>query len=232
MNLRVGPFVYRIQFVHGHIQHEGQACLGLCDNDQHLILISDQASESQQIQITCHEYMEAWLFHFGANIADKEDYCDLFGLAMTQFVMDLMQQLRPPEITPAPGSGAHAGGCKAPTAGSGSIKTDSPAKAAGRDFAGASGRNSAPKNATPKPGDSRVVLLNLCRPTPDLVNRQPTATPCQPFRNGGLGRPAENVVTTSGRLDDTAEHRALCDSPTWRLRFYSPATKQPAGSSG
>ncbi len=115
MNLRVGPYVYRVRQVHGLIDHEGEACLGLCDNQLHELLVSDQASTAQQIQVLCHEYIEAWIHHFGQNLDDKEDYCDLFGLAMTQFVMDYTRSVReevgldrcssPDPITP-PGRGA------------------------------------------------------------------------------------------------------------------------------
>lgn len=96
MILRVGPFLYRVRFVDGYIEHEGEKCLGLCDNDAHELLVSTTTHEAQQIQVICHEYMEAWLYHFGANIRDKEDYCDLFGMAMTQFVLDLTRQLQQP----------------------------------------------------------------------------------------------------------------------------------------
>ncbi|MEM9916193.1 MAG: hypothetical protein AAF911_14660 [Planctomycetota bacterium] len=94
MLLRVGPFVYRVEKVAGYVQHEGEDCLGLCDNDEHVLWLSERCSTAQQIQVLCHEYMEAWLYHFGQGVSDKEDWCDLFGLAMTQFVMDLMQTLR------------------------------------------------------------------------------------------------------------------------------------------
>ncbi|MEM1027367.1 MAG: hypothetical protein AAGJ38_04725 [Planctomycetota bacterium] len=94
MHLRVGPFVYRVEKVAGYVQHDGEDCLGLCDNDEHVLWLSERCSTAQQIQVLCHEYMEAWLYHFGQGVSDKEDWCDLFGLAMTQFVMDLMQTLR------------------------------------------------------------------------------------------------------------------------------------------
>ena len=95
MRFCVGPYVYSVRQVRGYIVHEGENCLGLCDNEKHEMLISDQASPAQQIQVACHEYMEAWVFHFGANLKDKEDYCDLFGLAMTQFLMDFMRDIQP-----------------------------------------------------------------------------------------------------------------------------------------
>ena len=74
----------------------GKKLLGLCDNERHELLISDQASTAQQIQTVCHEYLEAWIYHFGQklNDQDKEIYCDLFGLAMTQFVLDFIQSFR------------------------------------------------------------------------------------------------------------------------------------------
>ena len=93
MILRVGPFNYRVRFVEGYIDHEGQPCLGLCDNDTHELFISTVPGLAQQIQVIGHEYLEAWIYHFGANLKDKEDYCDLFGLALAQFVLDLTHQL-------------------------------------------------------------------------------------------------------------------------------------------
>lgn len=94
MRLRVGPFVYRLVVVEGFIEHEGESCLGLCDNEAHELRVSSECSEAQQVQVICHEYMEAWLYHFGSDAMDKEAYCDLFGLAMTQFVLDLTRSLR------------------------------------------------------------------------------------------------------------------------------------------
>ncbi|MCC7406622.1 MAG: hypothetical protein IT442_01025 [Phycisphaeraceae bacterium] len=94
MNLRVGPFVYRVRFVEELIEHEGRRCLGLCDNDAHVILVARHGSEAQQVQVVCHEYMEAWVYHFGQGMTDKEAMCDLFGMAMTQFTLDLMHQMR------------------------------------------------------------------------------------------------------------------------------------------
>lgn len=116
MLLKVGPFVYHVRLVAGFIRHEGEDCLGLCDNESHELFVSDRCSPAQQVQVICHEYMEAWIYHFGQDGMDKEAWCDLFGLAMTQFVIDLMQTLRmdgkawlqdvvempPPGTTPPP----------------------------------------------------------------------------------------------------------------------------------
>ena len=97
MILRVGPYLYRVQSVRGYVRHKGRKCLGLCDNDRHVLLVSDAASEAQRVQIVCHEYVEAWLHHFGGElktIPGKEALCDLFGIAMTQFAMDFIHQVR------------------------------------------------------------------------------------------------------------------------------------------
>lgn len=97
MIMRVGPYLYRVKHVEGYIWHEGQRCLGLCDNDRHELLVSDVPSQAQQVQVICHEYIEAWLHHFGGQLVehpDKETMCDLFGMAMTQFALDFMQQVR------------------------------------------------------------------------------------------------------------------------------------------
>jgi len=94
MILRVGPYLYRVNFIPDYVEHQGTQCLGLCDNDEQVITVSQRVSEAEQIQVLCHEYMEAWLYHFGRSTRDKEDYCDLFGMAMAQFVTDLTHQLK------------------------------------------------------------------------------------------------------------------------------------------
>ena len=97
MRFRVGPYIYKVELVHGYIEHEGERCLGLCDNETHVLQVSDVAAEAQQIQIICHEYMEAWIYHFGehlANLPAKEAFCDLFGMAMAQCMMDFVAQFR------------------------------------------------------------------------------------------------------------------------------------------
>lgn len=86
MQLSIGPFRYDVRLIAGYIDHEGQRCLGLCDNGRQQLLISDQTPRDQQIQVLCHEYMEAWVYHFAGEQPTKEDYCDLMGLAMTQLV--------------------------------------------------------------------------------------------------------------------------------------------------
>ena len=109
MMLRVGPYLYRVEPVHGYINHQGKKCLGLCDNDRHVLLVSDVATEAQQVQVICHEYIEAWLHHFGREfkrLPGKEALCDLFGLAMTQFALDFIHEMRhhsqPPDPAPPP----------------------------------------------------------------------------------------------------------------------------------
>ena len=92
MILRVGPFLYRVHFVEEELVHEGERCLGLCDNETHDIYVAANTSFAQQIQIISHEYMEAWIYHFGQSEPDKEAYCDIFGMAMAQFIMDLVRQ--------------------------------------------------------------------------------------------------------------------------------------------
>ena len=88
MDFKVGPYTYRVTMARGYLGLDGQRCLGLCDHERHLLEVSDQCSPAQRVQVICHEYMEAWLYHFGHAGMDKEAYCDLFGLAMTQFAMD------------------------------------------------------------------------------------------------------------------------------------------------
>jgi len=86
MHVRVGPFDYEVSLVTGYIRYEQEDCLGLCDNEQHQLLISDRTTSAQRVAVFCHEYMEAWLYHFGDEKQTKEGYCDLFGLAMAQFI--------------------------------------------------------------------------------------------------------------------------------------------------
>ena len=96
MILRVGPFHYRVHFVEGDLLHEGERCLGLCDNETHDIYIDARLGFAQQVHVICHEYMEAWLYQFGPPTPHqpltKETYCDIFGMAMAQFVMDLIHR--------------------------------------------------------------------------------------------------------------------------------------------
>ena len=108
MMLRVGPFLYRVRFVQRELWLDGERCLGICDNETHEIFVASHLSFAQQVQVICHEYMEAWLYHFGpagggrgrpdepggaaGAHGQKEAYCDVFGMAMAQFVMDLIHQ--------------------------------------------------------------------------------------------------------------------------------------------
>ena len=114
MNLRVGPYVYRVEYVPDYIEHEGRACLGLCDNERHVLYVAAVASEAQQIQVLCHEYMEAWLYHFGPDLPQraKERLCDVCGLAMTQFALDFVHQFRDLPEAAEPTAAAQAAMCE------------------------------------------------------------------------------------------------------------------------
>jgi len=149
MLLRVGPFVYRVEKVAGYVEHEGEDCLGLCDNDEHILWLSERCSTAQQIQVLCHEYMEAWLYHFGQGVSDKEDWCDLFGLAMTQFVVDLMQTLRleGPAILGSANTSESANSAKSPRPSAGD--PEPPTNASGRS------EPAPPEPPTGKPGPSK-----------------------------------------------------------------------------
>jgi len=97
MKLRVGPYLYHVRVVPGYIRHDGRDCLGLCDNEAHELLISDVPSAAQRVQVVCHEYLEAWIYHFGHDLIDhpaKEAICDLMGMAMTQFTLDFIHTIR------------------------------------------------------------------------------------------------------------------------------------------
>ncbi|MEX2545642.1 MAG: hypothetical protein WD316_11005 [Phycisphaeraceae bacterium] len=133
MLLRVGPFLYRVHFVDGYIDHEGQPCLGLCDNDTHELFISTVPDLAQQLQVIGHEYLEAWIYHFGTGAGDKEAYCDLFGLAMAQLMLDLTHQLHH-LATPATSATPTTPGVPAPS------RADSPACAGGEPATGAGAR--------------------------------------------------------------------------------------------
>jgi hypothetical protein len=93
MNVNVGPFEYRIRLVHGYVQHEGQACLGLCDNVRQEILLSDVPPEAQRLQVFFHELMHAWWYHFGPDAGDEEAIADLVGIAMTDFLLQARRAL-------------------------------------------------------------------------------------------------------------------------------------------
>lgn len=98
MFVNVGPFRYKVVLVHGHIDHEGEDCLGLCDNIRQKILISDIPPERQRLQVFFHELMHAWWYHFDVNPADQEAVVDLVGIAMTDFVLQALKKLDREEL--------------------------------------------------------------------------------------------------------------------------------------
>ncbi|HEX7010614.1 MAG TPA: hypothetical protein VF184_11565 [Phycisphaeraceae bacterium] len=203
MNLRVGPYLYRVRFVHGYIEHEGQPCLGLCDNDQHELLISDQISEAQQIQVIGHEYMEAWLYHFGQNLKDKEDYCDLFGIAMAQLVMDLVHQMRldASELLKPPTD------AKSPP--------PPPAEAAPPPEIAAP-----PETATPA-----AIAASSQAATPPAATASPLAASAAPAQSPQAGPvpPAALAV----RMIERYEPGESGTGRRWRLRILEPLTTDP-----
>ncbi len=93
MKVNVGPFEYRIRLVHGYVRHEGQDCLGLCDNVRQEILLSDVPPENQRLQVFFHELMHAWWYHFGPDAGDEEAIADLVGIAMTDFLLQARRTL-------------------------------------------------------------------------------------------------------------------------------------------
>ena len=95
MHIHVGPFRYRVRLVHGHIEHEGEPCFGLCDNVRQEIRISDVLPERQRLQVFFHELMHAWWYHFDVDPTDQEAVVDLVGVAMTDFVTQALRQLEP-----------------------------------------------------------------------------------------------------------------------------------------
>jgi hypothetical protein len=88
MQINVGPFVYQIVIHPGLIDHQGEACFGLCDNLGQAIYVSDQLPARQRLQVFFHELMHAWWYHFGLNIDDEESIVDLVGMAMTDFMIE------------------------------------------------------------------------------------------------------------------------------------------------
>lgn len=104
MHVNVGPFRYQVLLVRGYIRHEGADCLGLCDNIAQRILISDVPGESQRLQVFFHELMHAWWYHFGVDAADEEAVVDLVGVAMTDFLLQAVQQFRASFSEPSVGT--------------------------------------------------------------------------------------------------------------------------------
>lgn len=205
MTLRVGPYLYRVRFVDGLIDHEGQPCVGLCDNDGKVIYVSTTPCEAEQIQTICHEYMEAWIYHFGQRgdpsattsapsaagdlLADpgKEAWCDLFGLAMTQFVLDWMHQLRTFAGDAHPAAGGHvAAAAVAPSPASGE---DAPAAApmvrrpGSTPHRGPRRRQSgAQRPLVSNPSRMSVRVQTLLRRGPAMESHDPTHAPQPSWR--------------------------------------------------
>lgn len=98
MFVHVGPFRYGVRLVHGHIEHEGEPCFGLCDNIRQEILISDVPPERQRLQVFFHELMHAWWYHFDVDSGDQEAVVDLVGIAMTDFVTQALRKLDRAEL--------------------------------------------------------------------------------------------------------------------------------------
>ncbi len=100
MEIRVGPFTYRVRLVHGVIEHEGEACHGLCDHLRQEILISDEPPESQRLRVFFHEMMHAWWYHFAVDPSDEEAVVDLVGVAMTDFLIEALRLWRQAQFVP------------------------------------------------------------------------------------------------------------------------------------
>jgi len=91
MQVSVGPLTYRVRLVRGYVFHDGEPCYGLCDHRRRLILISDVLDEVQRVQVFCHELLHAWWRHCPGRIDDEESVAELVGLAMTRFIMEVIE---------------------------------------------------------------------------------------------------------------------------------------------
>ena len=81
----VGPFVYGVELVKGHIEVDGKPALGTCDSDRQLIRISDVPPPGKWVAVFWHELAHAWRGELdiwqGAVLAD-EPLANLIGIAM------------------------------------------------------------------------------------------------------------------------------------------------------
>ncbi len=89
MELDVGPFTYTVRLVRDAIEHEGEACFGLCDHLNRTILISDALDPTQRLHVLLHELFHAWQRHCPARLDDEEAVADLVALSMTRLAVQL-----------------------------------------------------------------------------------------------------------------------------------------------
>ena len=85
MQIRVGPFSYRLELVDGLISHEGVWHLGLCDTTEQIILISKTLPVGKRFSVFWHELAHAWNGELNIHESDtltEEQMCNLIGLAM------------------------------------------------------------------------------------------------------------------------------------------------------
>ncbi|MBI1371868.1 MAG: hypothetical protein GC159_03790 [Phycisphaera sp.] len=93
MNIRVGPFRYRIELVAGRIEHDGTLWLAVTDHDRRLIRVSDSVDDADRLRVLIGELMEAWWRCQEAGEADD----GTGGLmdALVEGFVDLLDQLAP-----------------------------------------------------------------------------------------------------------------------------------------
>lgn len=96
MRIFVGPFSYNVELVRGLIQHEGEPCLGLCDDIRQWIGVSDEPPPEQRISIFWHELAHAWQRWLKVHDLplDEEAFANLIGLAMPSIDLGTMHRVK------------------------------------------------------------------------------------------------------------------------------------------
>lgn len=88
MRFRVGPWRYAVKISNDEIFHDGKKRMGLCIDDERLILISPNCKLRDRLRVLMHEISHAWLFACGTP-TDAEGLCDLnstiFATALHDF---------------------------------------------------------------------------------------------------------------------------------------------------
>lgn len=120
MQFHIGPFVWRVRLVTGHIDMlrgdiSGESsgggatsgAWGLCDFERQVILVSDAIPADARVAVICHELWHAWRYHFPVDIeGDEERASDYFAALGLSLVRDLFGGLPRSMVDPPREGGA------------------------------------------------------------------------------------------------------------------------------
>lgn len=101
---RAGATTYSVRINITSILLDGEECLGTCNGDEKIILLSPRISPDKRLSVLLHELTHAWIFEVGEP-GDVEGMCDLCATVATACIRDLvaaggeegLRRLRPGE---------------------------------------------------------------------------------------------------------------------------------------